>query len=177
MAVRPILEYPDERLRLRAEPAARCDADLARLAEDLLDTLAATAGVALSAPQIGRAVRMAVIAAGEEPGRPAVYVNPVIVARSLPGMVEESCLSLPGIVGSVWRATRVTVRAEDPAGVRFERRLEGLPAVCLQHEIDHLDGKLFIDRLWPLRRLLVRSRLNEMARRAKLAAGSLAGAA
>ena len=177
MAVRRILEYPDQRLRTRAAPAARFDADLAHLAQDLLDTLAATAGVALSAPQIGRAVRMAVIAAGEEPGRPAVYVNPVIVTRAMPGLVEESCLSLPGVVGNVWRATRVTVRAEDPTGGRFERRLEGLPAVCLQHEIDHLDGRLFIDRLWPLRRLLIRRHLKEMARRAETAAGVLAGAA
>ena len=159
MAVRRILEYPDQRLRARAAPAARFDADLAHLAQDLLDTLAATAGVALSAPQIGRAVRMAVVAAGEEPGRPAVYVNPVIVTRAMPGLVEESCLSLPGIVGSVWRATRVTVRARDGSGAVFERRLEGLPAVCLQHEIDHLEGILFVDRLWLVQRLRVRARL------------------
>ena len=88
------------------------------------------------------------------------YVNPEILARAAPGFVQESCLSVPGIVGSVWRSTKVTVRARDRLGQPFERELEGMHAVCMQHEIDHLEGKLFIDRLWFFRRLLVRSRLD-----------------
>ena len=83
------------------------------------------------------------------------YVNPEILARAAPGFVQESCLSVPGIVGNVWRSTKVKVRARDRFGRPFERELKGMHAVCMQHEIDHLEGKLFIDRLWFLRRLLV----------------------
>ena len=175
MAVLPIVEYPDPRLRRRAEPVTAFDADLARLGDDLLDTLAATGGIALSAPQIGRPRRVVAIGAGGGP--PAIYVDPQIVARTAPGFVEESCLSVPGVVGSVWRATRVEVRARDRVGTVVEHGLAGLPAVAMQHEIDHLDGILFIDRLWLVQRLLVRSRLAALARRGPRAAGAVSPAA
>jgi peptide deformylase len=165
MAVLPIVEYPDPRLRRRAEPVTAFDADLARLGDDLLDTLAATGGIALSAPQIGYARRVVAIGAGDGP--PAIYIDPQIVARSAPGLVEESCLSVPGVAGSVWRATRVEVRARDRVGTVVEHGLAGMAAVAMQHEIDHLDGILFIDRLWLVQRLLVRSRLAARARRSR----------
>ena len=87
---------------------------------------------------------------------PDVYINPKILTRALPGLVEESCLSVPGVVGNVVRATQLRVRARDTAGEVFERDLEGMHAVCLQHEIDHLAGRLFVDRLSLFRRLRVR---------------------
>jgi peptide deformylase len=170
LAVQPIIEFPDPRLRARAEPVAAFDAGLDLLVADLLDTLAATPGMALSAPQIGRSARVAVIGPADGCEPPAVYVNPELVARALPGFVEESCLSLPGVSASVWRATRVTVRARDRHGAAFERQLSGLPAVCMQHEIDHLDGKLFIDRLWLVQRLLVRRSLAALTRKDRTAA-------
>jgi peptide deformylase len=158
VAVRAILEYPDPRLRLHAAPVAAFDAGLARLVEDLLDTLRAAGGIGLSAPQLGVASQVAVADLAGDGTAPQVYVNPALLARSRLGIVEESCLSVPGIVGNVIRATRVRIRAQDASGAGFERDLEGLAAVCLQHELDHLAGRLFIDRLSPLRRLMLRAR-------------------
>ena len=96
---------------------------------------------------------------------PQIYINPQILSRAAPGIVEESCLSLPGVVGNVIRRTRVRVHAQDRFGAEFERDLEGMDAVSLQHEIDHLDGKLFVDRLSPIRRLLFLARTRAAARR------------
>jgi peptide deformylase len=176
MSILPIVEYPDPRLRQRADPVTTFDASLAQLVEDMRETLAATKGIALSAPQTGDRRRVVVVDLPGDATTPALYVNPEILARAAPGFVEESCLSVPGIIGSVWRATKVTVRACDNSGEPFERRLEGMHAVCLQHEIDHLEGRLFIDRLWLVRRLIVRSRLAARARRqaAGLGASGLA---
>jgi peptide deformylase len=156
VAHRQILEYPDPRLRQRSLPVAAFDDDLARLVEDLFDTLYATSGIGLSAPQTGTLRRVLVMDHSGDASAPEVYVNPALLQRSAIGIVEESCLSVPGISGNVVRATRVRVQAQDRTGAPFERDLEGMPAVCLQHEIDHLDGKLFIDRLMPWRRLMFR---------------------
>lgn len=169
MAVRPILTYPDPRLARRALPVTDHGAALAALVGDLVDTLAATGGIGLSAPQLGVSLRVAVTAPGGRGDALQVYIDPEIVDRAAPGLVEESCLSVPGVVGSVWRHTRIRVRARGPDGAPFERELEGMAAVCLQHELDHLDGVLFIDRLWLVKRLLVRARLDREARRAAAA--------
>ncbi len=156
MAVLPILEYPDPRLRLCAAPVADFDADLARLVADLGDTLRASGGIGLSAPQVGDRRRVLVmdLSGGVEP--PEVYINPELLERAAPGLVEESCLSVPGVAGNVVRATQLVVRARDHAGAAFERRVEGMRAVCLQHEVDHLDGRLLTDRLSIFRRLRLR---------------------
>ena len=156
MGPRPILEYPDPRLRERSLPVARFGADLAHLIEDLIATLHATPGIGLSAPQIGTLQRVLVTDHSGDKTAPEVYVNPLILERSAIGIIEESCLSVPGITGNVFRATRLRVQAQDATGTAFERDLDGMPAVCLQHEIDHLDGKLLIDRLMPWRRLMIR---------------------
>jgi peptide deformylase len=177
MSILPIIEYPDPRLRLRADPVAVFDASLARLIDDLVKTLKATNGIALSAPQVGDRRRVVVIDLTGGATAPALYVNPEILARAAPGFVEESCLSLPGIVGNVWRATKVTVRASDRSGDTFERDLEGMHAVCMQHEVDHLEGKLFIDRLWLVRRLVVRSQFDARARRRKASGVDVPGIA
>ena len=153
MAVLTILQYPDPRLRRRAAAVTVFDAALARLAEDLLETLYARGGIGLSAPQVGDPRQVAVADLSGTRSAPCIYVNPEILTRSRTAIVEESCLSVPGVVGNVLRSTRVRVRAQDLTGARFERDLADMDAVCMQHEIDHLAGKLFIDRLSPLRRL------------------------
>ncbi len=140
------------------------DDDLARLVEDLLSTLYSTSGIGLSAPQIGALQRVLVMDHSGDGTAPEVYVNPEILGRAAFGIVEESCLSVPGITGNVFRATRLRVRARDQHGTPFEHELTDMPAVCLQHEVDHLNGKLFIDRLWFWRRLLIRARAGRKKR-------------
>jgi peptide deformylase len=157
MAQLPILEYPDPRLRLRSQPVTTFDAELERLIDDLFDTLYATTGIALSAPQTGDLRQVLVVDLSRDAADPQVYVNPQLLSRAVPGIVEESCLSVPGVVGNVIRATQVRVRAQEPSGSTIERDLEGMNAVCLQHEMDHFDGKLFLDRLSLIRRLQVRA--------------------
>jgi peptide deformylase len=148
MPRRPILEYPDPRLRERSAPVTAFDAGLAHLVEDLVETLHATpAGIGISAPQVGDLRQVLIMDLTESRTAPEVYINPAILSRSVPGLVEESCLSIPGVVGNVVRSTQLRVRAVDAEGRPFERDLEGMHAVCLQHEVDHLEGKLFIDRL------------------------------
>lgn len=156
MALLAILEYPDPRLRLTAQPVVVFDASLARLVDDLCETLRASKGIGLAAPQTGDRRQVLVIDLSGGEAEPEIYINPEILARTAPGLVEESCLSVPGVVGNVVRATQVRVRARDRSGETFERDLEGMPAVCLQHEMDHLVGKLFVDRLPLLRRLRFR---------------------
>ena len=153
MALREILEYPHPRLRERASPATVFDAELGRLIDDMLETLGATNSLALSAPQVDD--HRAVLVINPSSAGPALctYVNPRILSQSAWGLVQESCLSLPGLVGNVWRATEIRVRACDRDGETFETHLAGLDAVCLQHELDHLEGKLFLDRLSVLKRL------------------------
>ncbi len=162
----PILEYPDPRLRLPSAPVTAFDGSLGRLIEDLLDTLAGTPSIALSAPQLDDRRRVLVIDPDGTRADPQIFVNPEILARSRPGIVEESCLSVPGVSGNVIRSTRLTVRAQDRTGAWLERDLESMAAVCLQHEVDHLDGTLFLDRLHPLRRLLFRAGERGRRRRA-----------
>jgi peptide deformylase len=164
VAVLPIIEYPDPRLRRRAAPVTRFDGGTMRLADALLETLYDKGGIGLSAPQVGVFERVAVTDLSGEATDPQVYVNPEVLSRSAIGLVEESCLSVPGVVGNVFRATRVRVRAQDRQGQTFERDLDGMHAVCLQHEIDHLEGKLFIDRLWFWRRLMIQARARRQAK-------------
>lgn len=147
MAERVILERPDPRLYETCAAVEAFDDSVRTLAQDLVDTLYATAGMALSAPQLGDLRQVLVMDHSGNQSAPEVYVNPVILARSAPGLVQESCLSLPGVEGTVLRHTRVRVRAQDERGASFERDLEGMPAVSLQHEMDHLEGTLFVDRL------------------------------
>jgi peptide deformylase len=164
MAELDILEYPDPRLRLRAVPVTVFDDDLARLIDDLLETLRARTAIGLSATQVDDQRQVLVIDNSGNALAPQVYVNPEICSRRAFGFVEESCLSVPGVVGNVIRATEVQVRAQDRHGEAFERALSGMDAVCLQHEMDHLAGKLFIDRLSIFRRLRIRARARAKAR-------------
>ncbi len=154
---REILEYPDQRLRLQSEDVKEFDESLGRLVDDLIETLYDTTAIALSAPQIDDRRAVLVIDRSENRSNPQVYINPEILFKDTWGFVEESCLSLPDIKSSIIRATRVRVRAQDRLGKTFERELCGMDAVCLQHEMDHLVGKLFIDRLSLFGRLRTRA--------------------
>lgn len=148
-----ILEHPDPRLRLAAVPVDSFDATLGQLVDDLCETLCASGGIGLAAPQVGVARRVLVMDLSGGALPPEVYVNPEVLHAAIPALVEESCLSVPGVVGNVVRATRITVRARTRTGGVFETGLEDMHAVCLQHELDHLDGRLFVDRLSWWRRL------------------------
>ena len=153
MAQLPVLEYPDPRLATPCEPVTAFGAEIAELAANLLDTLYGSTGIALSAPQLGDLRRVLVMDLSGDPSAPEVYLNPEILARKKPGLVEESCLSVPGIVGNVVRHTQLRVRVQDIHGETTEKELSGMHAVALQHEMDHLDGRLFIERLSWLRRM------------------------
>lgn len=151
-----ILQHPDPKLRMLSAPVPEVDDSIRRLIEDLFDTLYSTSGIGLSAPQTGHLWRVMVMDLSGDQSAPECLINPEILDQAAPGLVEESCLSIPGVVGNVVRATQIRVRGLDREGRPVERDLEGMHAVCVQHEIDHLDGKLFIDRLSFLRRLQLR---------------------
>ena len=163
MAIRDILVYPDPRLHELSRPVARFDARVERVVTDLIDTLHDSKSIGLSAPQIDVREQVLVMDHSEDQSAPEVYINPAILTRRRYGLIEERCLSVPDLTAFVLRATEITVRAQDASGATFERELSGLPAVCLQHEIDHFDGKLVADRVnWFRRR-----RLRAAARKAK----------
>ncbi|MGH8229681.1 MAG: peptide deformylase [Steroidobacteraceae bacterium] len=161
MALLSILEYPDPRLRERALPVTQFDAELGRLVDDMLQTMYAAPGIGLAATQVNVRRRVLVIDVSESRTEPLVFVNPQILTREGKAAGEEGCLSVPGIFDQVERAARVRVRAQDREGNGFERDLEGSLAVCVQHEIDHLDGKLFVDYLSDLKRERIRKKLEK----------------
>jgi len=164
MARLSILEFPDPRLRTRAEPVARFDAPLVRLVEDMIETMYAARGIGLAATQVNVHRRLLVMDVSDEHAEPREYVNPQLLAREGSEESEEGCLSVPQVYEKVKRAERVRVRAQDRHGVWFERELEGLAAICLQHEMDHLDGKLFVDYLSSLKRDRIRRKLEKERR-------------
>jgi peptide deformylase len=159
-----ILEYPDPRLRTKATPVAQVDASLRRLIDDMLESMYAAKGVGLAATQVNVHQRLLVSDVSENKDTPLVFVNPEVLSREEIGTMQEGCLSVPGFFEDVNRAHRIRVRALDRDGKPFEMDAEGLLAVCVQHEIDHLDGKLFVDYLSELKRTRIRRKL-EKARR------------
>lgn len=167
MAVREVLEYPDPRLRTPSAAVAGFDSGVTRLIDDLVDTLHASTAIGLSAPQIDDPRQVLVIDLSADRSSPEVFINPRLLARARFGLVEERCLSVPDIVVNVLRATQVTVHAFDEKGMAFERELEGMHAVCLQHEMDHFDGKLLVDRLNWFRRRRLNSAIERAARAAE----------
>ena len=161
MALLEILEFPDPRLRTRAVPVTVFDAALSRLVDDMFETMYAAPGIGLAASQVDVHQRLLVMDVTNDRSEPLVFANPEILAREEVGVMEEGCLSVPGIYDEVERAQRIRVRAQDRQGVTFERELEGIRAVCLQHEMDHLDGKLFVDYLSSLKRDRIRKKLEK----------------
>lgn len=169
MAQLDILEFPDPRLRTRAvavDPAAVAAADFQRLLDDMFETMYAAPGIGLAASQVDVHQRFMVIDVTEEKDRPLVFVNPEILERAGEQVCQEGCLSVPGIFADVTRADRIRVRALGRDGQPFELEADGLLAVCIQHEMDHLEGKLFVDYLSPLKREMVRKKLAKARRNA-----------
>jgi peptide deformylase len=165
MALLPILEFPDPRLRTRAAPVEVFDAELERLVADMLETMYAAPGVGLAATQINVHRQIIVMDVSEQKNEPQVFINPQVLAREGEEQLgEEGCLSVPGTFEQVKRAPQVRARAQDQHGASFERELTGLAAVCLQHEIDHLAGKLFVDYLSALKRDRIRRKLEKERR-------------
>jgi peptide deformylase len=171
MALRTILEFPDPRLRTRAQPVTRFDAELGRVIDDMLETMYAAPGIGLAATQIDVHQRLIVIDISAEHDEPLVLINPEILAREGEASMEEGCLSVPGIFDEVKRSARVRVRAQDRSGQIFERDCEELLAVCIQHEMDHIEGRLFVDHLSQLKRERIRKKL-EKERKERAARGS-----
>jgi peptide deformylase len=163
MALLPILHHPDPRLREKAKPVAKFDAALQKLVDDMFETMYAAPGVGLAATQVGIAQRVAVMdcSRDEKKREPIVMVNPEIVSQEDPVEVDEGCLSVPGVSDNLKRYQRVKARAQDARGRSFEIEADGLLAQCIQHEIDHLDGKLYIDRLSSLKRERLLKRMRE----------------
>jgi peptide deformylase len=169
MALLPILEFPDPRLRTQAvpvDPSRLADPAFQRLIDDMFETMYEAPGIGLAASQVDVHQRFMVIDVSEDKSRPLVFVNPEISARSGEQVYQEGCLSVPGIFADVTRANEITVSALDRHGQPFELAIDGLLAVCVQHEMDHLQGKLFVDYLSPLKREMVRKKL---AKQRKLA--------
>ena len=165
MAQLPILEYPDPRLRIRANPVTEFDDELRRLAADLLETMYAAPGIGLAATQVDVHKRILVVDVSEERNEPFCLVNPEIVRAEGQVSYEEGCLSVPDVFESVDRAERITVSAFDEHGEPIEIEAEGLLAICIQHEIDHLDGKLFVDYLSVLKRNRLKKKTLKKAKR------------
>ena len=166
MAILEILEFPDPRLRTRATPVAKVDADTRTLIEDMFETMYAAPGIGLAATQVDIHQRLLVMDVSEDQSDPQVYINPKITVLDPElGEYDEGCLSVPGYYETVNRPQRIAVNALDREGNPFTRELEGLAAICLQHEIDHLDGKLFVDYLTPLKRQRIRKKLEKEHRR------------
>ncbi|NUS60979.1 MAG: peptide deformylase [Lysobacter sp.] len=169
MALLPILEFPDPRLRTKAavmEPAHLADPAFQQLVDDMFETMYEAPGIGLAASQVDVHQRFMVIDVSEEKNRPLVFVNPEILERAGEQVYQEGCLSVPTIFADVTRANEILVRALDRHGQPFEMRVDGLLAVCIQHEMDHLEGKLFVDYLSPLKREMVRKKLAKARRTA-----------
>jgi peptide deformylase len=170
-----ILEFPDPRLRTRAEPVRSFDDALQRLVADMFETMYAAPGIGLAATQVNVHKALLVMDTSHEQNQPQVFINPEILSRDGVEVSEEGCLSVPNIYEEVERAASVRVRAQTADGTVFERDLEGVEAVCVQHEMDHLAGKLFVDYLSSLRRERIRRKL-EKERRERPNGGSSAPA-
>jgi peptide deformylase len=167
MAIRTILHYPDPRLRIPTKTVDDFGPALQTLIDDMAETMYAAPGVGLAAPQIGEAVRLFLvdIAGEDEPSDLRVFINPEIVDRSGTQTWEEGCLSFPGISEDIQRADRIVVRALDREGKPFELEASGLLAVAIQHELDHLEGTLMIDRVGTLKKRIIQRKMQKSARR------------
>ena len=161
MAKLEILEFPDSRLRTVAKPVEAFDAALRELVDDMFETMYDAQGIGLAATQVDIHRQLLVMDVSENRDSPKVFINPEIVDSSGEETCEEGCLSVPGIYADVSRAETVRVRSQDSSGDFFEDDLDGMHAICLQHEMDHLEGKLFVDYLSPLKRRMVQKKLEK----------------
>jgi peptide deformylase len=173
MARLTILEFPDPRLRTRAQPVEHVDDELRKLIDDMFETMYAAPGIGLAATQVNVHKRVLVIDISETRDQPLALINPEVIQRQGIEETEEGCLSVPGIYDKVTRAERIRVRALNRDGKSIEMDADGLLAVCIQHEIDHLDGKLFVDYLSELKRTRIRKKLEKERKDKRPAAAPL----
>jgi peptide deformylase len=164
MALLKILQYPDKRLHTVARTVDRVDDALRRLAADMAETMYAAPGIGLAATQVDRHVRMILVDISEARDQLYVFINPEIQAKDGESVHEEGCLSVPGIYEKVTRAEHIRVRALDLDGQAFEMEAEGLLAICIQHEVDHLDGRVFVEYLSRLKQDRIRNKLLKQQR-------------
>ena len=164
MAILEVLTFPDERLRTVAKPVADVNPQIQNLVKDRFDTMRNEKGIGLAATQINVHLRVVVMDVSEEQNNPLVFINPEITQMQGTTVSEEGCLSVPGNYAKVDRAEKVTVEALDVNGEPFTLDAEGLLAICIQHELDHLKGKLFVDYLSPMKRQRIRKKLEKEAR-------------
>lgn len=161
MAILNILHYPDPRLRVKAAPVEAVDDEIRRLAADMFETMYAAPGVGLAATQVNVHKRLLVVDISETKDQPLCLINPKILRKEGVTQREEGCLSVPGVFEVVERAERIWLRALNLQGEAFELEADGLLAVCIQHEIDHLNGRLFVDYLSSIKRQRIRKKLEK----------------
>ena len=164
MAKLEVLRFPDERLRTVAKPVAQVNDEIRAIVADMIETMESEEGIGLAAIQVDIHQRIVVIDVSETRDQRLVFINPEIVEREGSTGIEEGCLSVPGFTALVDRSEKVKVRALNEQGEEFELEADGLLAICLQHELDHLDGKLFVDYLSPLKRERLQKRLEKQTR-------------
>ncbi len=169
MAVLTVLRFPDERLRTVAQPITEFDSKLQTIIDDMFETMDEEKGVGLAATQVDIHQRLVVIDVSENRDQPLVLINPEITDKQGSKISEEGCLSVPECYAKVERAETITFKALDREGKEYSMDADGLLAVCVQHELDHLNGKLFVDYLSPLKRNRIRKKLEKEARSAKKA--------
>ena len=179
MAILTILEFPDERLRQKAKPVEMVDDGIRKLIDDMFETMYAAPGIGLAATQVNVQRRLLVLDISEEKNQPLALINPEVLTREGQEESDEGCLSVPGVFEKVKRAEKIRVKALNRDGESFEMDADGLLAVCIQHEIDHLEGKLFVDYLSPLKRQLARKKVKKEQRQSDggQSAGKLRGVA
>jgi peptide deformylase len=159
MATLDILIYPDDRLRKVAKPVEQVDDKISTLLDDMFETMYEAPGIGLAATQVNVHQRVVVIDVSEDKSEPLTLINPEIVSKDGEAEGEEGCLSIPGIYESVSRAESITFRALDRDGNPYEKQADGLLAICVQHEVDHLDGKMFVDYLSALKRRRIKKKM------------------
>jgi peptide deformylase len=164
MALLTILEYPDPRLKIKAAPVSTFTPELKKLAEDMAETMYKAPGIGLAATQVDVHQRLVVIDITEERTDLHVFVNPIITHKEGEAFGEEGCLSVPGVYDDIKRAERITVKAQDVTGKAFELKADGLLAVCIQHELDHLEGKVFVEYLSSLKQNRLKSKISKAKR-------------
>ncbi|MRN38172.1 peptide deformylase [Neisseria sp. N95_16] len=161
MALLNILQYPDERLHTVAQPVAEIDERIQTLVKDMFETMYEARGIGLAATQVDVHERVVVMDLTEDKSEPRVFINPVIIEKEGETTYEEGCLSVPGIYDTVTRAERVKVEALDEKGEKFTLETDGLLAICIQHELDHLMGKVFVEHLSQLKQNRIKTKLKK----------------
>lgn len=161
MAILEILHYPDPRLRNEALPVEKVDLEIKTLVSDMFETMYDAPGIGLASIQVNVPKRVIVVDVSEEHDQPLCFINPEIISKDGEEEMDEGCLSVPGFYETVQRAETIRVKALNENGEEFEMDADGLLAVCIQHEIDHLDGKLFVDYISPLKRNRIRKKLEK----------------